>query len=142
MIELSHKPKQPHRNRKIVHLMKQIHMIFPQVDFTNIDTQKLGKYLTELMSRNAFQGDLYDLVVSKTLLSVLEQITHKIFVEWWRPPLALPYLMSALDDVAGLSVLELQGRIKGNKLVWFKVYGAKGAEEREKVQMWKVGQSS
>jgi hypothetical protein len=90
------------------------------------------------MVRNAFQSDLYELVVTKTLLGILDQITNKIFSEMWRPPLALPYVMSALDDVVGLSVLEMQGRIDGNRLSWLKIYGAKGAEEKEKIEMWRL----
>lgn len=131
-------PTLPHRNRKIVRLIHQLHIIFPNADLANLSETTLRKYLTELMVRNAFQEELYDLVVSKTTLGILEQITHKVFVDWWRTPTTLPYLMSALDDTLGLSVLEIQGRTSGNKLVWMKIYGAKGAEEKRNVQLWKM----
>jgi phosphohistidine swiveling domain-containing protein len=138
MKSLIKNPKLPHRNIKIVHLIRQINIVFPNADLLGYEVADLKKTLSELMIRNSFQEDLYDLVVSKTTLQVLDQIYKSIFVKLWKPPVALPYVMSALDDVLGLSVLEMQGRIKGNKLAWFKIYGAKGAEEKEKVQIWKV----
>lgn len=138
--KLNLSPKFPHRNIKIVHLLKQINMIFPEIDWNNIDNDKLRHILSELMVRNSFQEDLYDLVVSKTNLQILDQIYKNIFIKLWRPPVGLPYIMSALDDELGLSVLEMQGRVKGNKLLWFKIYGAKGAEEKEKVQVWNLEQ--
>jgi len=66
---------------------------------------------------------------------VVQIVKKKVFGEWWRPPFSLPHLMSALDEIYGLSVLEVQGRMKQKKeLAWGPlVYGAKGREEKEKV---------
>ena len=46
--------------------------------------------------------------------------------------------MAALDEILGISVLEIQGRVTGKnrEIKWLKIYGAKGAEEKAKVSLW------
>src|SRR3989344_3818982 len=65
-----------------------------------------------------------------------ENLKDIIFDKWWKAPIYLPHVMSALDEVSGLSVLEAQGRFERDKLIWFKIYGAKGSEERDKIKTW------
>lgn len=119
------------------HLAKQLIRLFPEIDIDFIEIPSLKKLLVELMSRNALPPDVYQYITDQYTLSLLNQITRQIFEKWWRPPVALPYLMAALDGVSGLSVLEAQGRFEKDTLVWFKIYGAKGSEEKERVKNWK-----
>ncbi|MBU0975834.1 MAG: PEP/pyruvate-binding domain-containing protein [Patescibacteria group bacterium] len=74
------------------------------------------------------------------LITIVRQIKRKVFNEWWKPPIALPHMLSALDDAMGLSALEGQGRITNGKIVWCKIYGAKGYEEKEKVRNFRNGE--
>ncbi len=76
-------------------------------------------------------GKFFD---SKYKIRMIRGVVDKVFNVWWKPPIALPHMMSALDDAMGLSVLEGQGRVRNGKLIWCKVYGAKGYEEKEKVK--------
>jgi phosphohistidine swiveling domain-containing protein len=121
------------------HLAKQILVFRPKVKLESLTLASLREILKELMEHNTLPADVYQYVINSQTLSLLDQISKKIFEDWWRPPMALPYLMTALDEVIGLSVVEAQGRFGGDKLAWFKIYGAKGAEEKEKIASWKSG---
>ncbi len=64
---------------------------------------------------------------------IAQLVKETIFGRWWKPPFSLPHVMSVLDETYGLSVLEGQGR--GKERPWGPlVYGAKGREEKEKVE--------
>lgn len=75
-----------------------------------------------------------DQYLRKDAKIAIEAIMEKVLKEWWRAPFSLPHLMCALDDELSLSVLEGQGRIKDDKVLWSLVYGAKGSEEQELVR--------
>lgn len=85
--------------------------------------------LKELIERDALPDLDYRLIIKNDVLQLIDSVLAKI-KEMWQPPYYLPYKMACMDSVADLSILEAQGRFKNGKLIWFKVYGAKGTEER------------
>ena len=120
------------------HLRKQILILFPEEDLASLSVHRLQKILGELMERNMLPADVYQYIVDDEIMSLLDQISKKIFEDWWRPPIALPYVMAALEEELGLSEVEAQGRFNSGKLEWFRIYGFKGAEEKEKIESWRV----
>lgn len=95
-------------------------------------TNKNQSALLQLIEKGRVTPNLYPLLIKPKSLAVLNAVKDKILNELWLPPIALPHLMCALDDEIGLSVLEGQGRITNQKVVWCLLYGAKGSEEKEK----------
>jgi hypothetical protein len=108
----------------------------PELNVNKLDLKTFKEVLVELMTRNALPDEIYELIIAPKLLKLLDQIAAKIFTDWWRPPIALPYFMAALDEKLGTSVLEIQGRVAEDKIKWMKIYGVKGAEEKDKVRNW------
>jgi len=133
--------KRSPQERKLVraarHFAKQIIAVHPKIKLSSLTVEILSKIARDLMSQNSLPENVYKHIVSTRVLSLLNKISKKIFEEWWPPPMVLPYLMAVLDETAGLSVVEAQGRVEGDDLVWFKIYGAKGAEEKEKIANWR-----
>jgi phosphohistidine swiveling domain-containing protein len=119
------------------HLLKQLASNYPGIRPEKIGQEELKDLVFDLMNRNMLPADVFRWVVNKQTLSLLDQISKVILEKWWRAPIYLPHIMSALDEVSGLSVLEAQGRFNGDKILWFKIYGAKGSEERDKIKNWK-----
>ena len=121
--------------RKHRHLAKQIFNVLPEIDIHKLSVEVFKQVLVELVNRHALTSEIHELVLDNSLVKLLDKISQKVLAEWWRPPYALPYLMSALDETLGLSVLEIQGRVHGktNEIQWLKIYGAKGAEEKARV---------
>jgi len=118
------------------HILKQMIAVHPDLEINKLDLESFALILRDLMNQENLPNDAYQFIVKTEIMTLLEKISTKIFSSWWKPPMALPYLMAALDETAGLSVVEAQGRVKGRNLVWFKVYGTKGAEEKEKIREW------
>lgn len=121
------------------HLLKQMVALHPDLTIENLDQTSFTLILKDLMAQESLPEDVYQHIIKTQIMTLLDKISKKIFDNWWKPPMALPYLMTALDETAGLTVVEAQGRFKGNDLVWFKIYGTKGAEEKEKIKNWQNG---
>ncbi len=124
-----------HRTKR--HLLKQLVNGYSGIVAEKIGTEELKDVVFDLMSKNMLPADVFHWVVNKQYYSLLEQISKIVMEKWWKFPIYLPHTMSALDEVSGLSVLEAQGRFDEDKILWFKIYGAKGSEERDKIKNWK-----
>jgi len=118
------------------HLLKQLADRDSPITSHGIKDAQLKDVIYDLMTKGKLPVDVFRWISSEHTLSLLDQIVKVIFDKWWKAPIYLPHIMSALDEVSGLSVLEAQGRFEGDKLIWFKIYGAKGSEERDKIKTW------
>lgn len=75
-------------------------------------------------------GDVGGLPVEPAALFTASELVQKVFLEWWNPPFALPFLMSALESVYGVDTLEFQGRRgEDGRLESVFLFDAKGHEE-------------
>lgn len=118
------------------HLLKQLTDDYSHVLNKKVEEEELKNIVYDLMTKGKLPVDVFRWVTSEHTLSLLDQIVKVIIDRWWKAPIYLPHVMSALDEVSGLSVLEAQGRFEEDKLIWFKIYGAKGSEERDKIKTW------
>lgn len=119
------------------HLLRQLSDVYGQVNPEKIETEELKDLVFDLMNKNKLPADVFRWIFNDQTLSLLDKISKIVLEKWWRSPIYLPHTMAALDEVSGLSVLEAQGRFEGDEIVWFKIYGAKGSEERDRIQNWK-----
>ncbi|HLD03961.1 MAG TPA: PEP/pyruvate-binding domain-containing protein, partial [Candidatus Dojkabacteria bacterium] len=99
--------------RKYRHLAKQIFNIFPELDVNEVGIKEFKEILVELVNHHALTREFHELVLDNSRVKLLDNISQIILDEWWRPPYSLPYTMAALDEILGISVLEIQGRVTG-----------------------------
>lgn len=91
--------------------------------------------LLELIEQGLIPLELYRLIVKEDSMLIVNEVRKKTFEQWWKPSIALPHLMCALEDTTGASVLEGQGRVIDKKVSWCLIYGVKGSEEKEKAKL-------
>jgi phosphohistidine swiveling domain-containing protein len=101
---------------------------------SNATTSTVAQFLAEQITKGRIQPLFYKKLIKPDVIAVIQAVKEKVFKDWWNPPIALPHLMSALDDELGLNVLEGQGRLKNSEVTWIKVYGTKGGEEKIRVE--------
>ena len=98
-----------------------------------LPNEKRKKAITTAMFDGKF-GDFklknhqYEKLIKPHALEISSQVAKIIFNQWLYPPLNLYYRLQALREF-GLSTLEVQGRMKKNKIAWMLVYGLRGARE-------------
>ncbi len=104
-----------------------------EVDWENLSLQGFYDLIDFLSEEGVIPWKLLTKIVDPKTMSLTKSVSSTLFENWWRPPVSLPILMSVLDNIIGMSVLEIQGRFEEEKIEWIKIYGAKGAEEKEKI---------
>lgn len=100
-------------------------------DLRAIDIKRMVALVSGLAKSGLLTNEMYEFFIKRRSWLITELVANKVFVDWWRPPFALPHLMSALDDTLGFSVIEGQGRMERNYFIPWKpkVYGLKGPQE-------------
>ncbi len=96
-----------------------------------VETKTMVNMLSELGRSGSLTKEMYQFLIKKRALTIAQLVANRVLSDWWKPPFALPHLMSALDDTFRFSVIEGQGRMEDNDTVpWYpKVYGLKGPQE-------------
>lgn len=97
------------------------------------DYENFCHMIIDLLDRSALPDSVYRKIIKKDVLSLIDQVVNHIR-KLWGEPYFLPYKMWGLDSILSLGILEAQGRFENDKLKWFKIYGAKGYEERERLK--------
>ena len=55
-----------------------------------------------------------------------KQISEAVFEKWWNPPFHIAYRLKALENIADIKALELQGCYEQSNLKYLLIYGFKG----------------
>lgn len=100
-----------------------------KLPYSRID--EIENAVKEHLEEGNLSDDALELLVGIRPLKIARFVEKIVLDEWWKPPLKLPFMMRALDEVFSMQVLEIQGRAnEDGDIYWCLIFDTKGREEK------------